>query len=252
MTELLGCNNDNLDETNYHNFTFREIFEAHDENVSDKWDNYLEIYDDVFHKFIGKYPNYLEIGVQNGGSLQIATKFFKNGNIYGVDVNPKVCKMYLGHNIKTYCFDIKNKEKIYEYFGNVDFDIILDDGSHLNPDIISAFRILFSKINPGGIYAVEDLHTSYWKSAGGGYLNPNAAIEFFKNFIDLLNTYHIEEQNFIENLTEDDKYIFEWLESITFHDSVVVIKKLKEARTIRYQRISAGELQPIAAVKGLN
>ena len=200
------------------------------------------------------------MGVQNGGSLQITSKYFINGNIYGVDILPEVCKMELGDNIKTYCFDIKNEKKLTEYFGDIKFDVILDDASHINSDVIAAFKILFRKLNAGGVYIIEDLHTSYWnENYGGGYLRAESSIEFLKKFVDLLNAYHIKENNFIKNLfkennfiknlSEDERYVFEWLESITFYDSVAVIKKLKEPRYNPYIRVNAGDYQPIHKVK---
>ena len=42
-------------------------------------------------------------------------------------------------------------------------DIIIDDGSHIVYDQVISFKSLFNKLNPGGIYVIEDLHTSYSK-----------------------------------------------------------------------------------------
>ena len=125
------------------NPTFREVYSKHQDNLSDKWDNYLEIYQIHFQKFIGNSPTFLEIGVQNGGSLQIADKYFVNGNIYGVDINPEVCKMNLGKNIKTHCFNISEKEKVEQNIGTTSFNIILDDGSHQAVDIIQPLKRCF-------------------------------------------------------------------------------------------------------------
>ena len=50
-------------------------------------------------------------------------------------------------------------------------DIIIDDGSHLNEHVIRTFEILFPLLNEGGIYAVEDLQTSYWPDHGGSSFN---------------------------------------------------------------------------------
>ena len=43
---------------------------------------------------------------------------------------------------------------IIEKYGN--FDIILDDGSHKNKDVIKSFELLFPLMNDGGLYIVED------------------------------------------------------------------------------------------------
>ncbi len=40
------------------------------------------------------------------------------------------------------------------------FDIIIDDGSHINWHQIQTLENLISSVNPGGFYAVEDIHSS--------------------------------------------------------------------------------------------
>ncbi|MEK6734861.1 MAG: ankyrin repeat domain-containing protein [Pseudomonadota bacterium] len=233
-----------------------DIYYNHIGHVSDKWEQYLEVYDNAFHKYIGKNPISLEIGVQNGGSLQISSKYFINGNIYGIDINPDVCKMSLGNNITTYCFDAKDKQRFEYYFNNTVFDTILDDASHINSDIILTFRNLFPHVKPGGVYAIEDLHTSYWMAYGGGYLKQYSAIEYLKKFIDLLHAHHInndmvathDNNEFINNLSIEDRYVFEWLESVSFHDSIAVIRKLTAPRTKSFKRISTGDECPINCI----
>ena len=44
------------------------------------------------------------------------------------------------------------------------FDVIIDDGSHINAHQIFTFENLFSELKAGGLYIIEDTLTSY--SAG--------------------------------------------------------------------------------------
>ena len=230
---------------------FKTIFYQHKENVSDKWVNYFDIYDECFRSYIANKPKVLEIGVQNGGNLQILNKYLKNATLYGVDIDPKVLNLTLDANIHVYNFNITDEVAINQYFEKTEFDIIIDDGSHICSDIIQTFRLFFSKLKPGGVFLIEDLHTSYWQSHGGSYLGIDSAIEFFKKFVDLLNFYHINDHRFEEKLSLDDRYIFEWLRSIYFYDSVVVIHKLPKARKTHYQRIMVGKRDPVASVINL-
>jgi len=58
---------------------------------------------------------------------------------------------------------------------------ILEDGSHAFDHQILTFRTLFPHLKSGGIYACEDLCTSYWEPEfGGGVRKPGTGIEFFK------------------------------------------------------------------------
>jgi hypothetical protein len=42
------------------------------------------------------------------------------------------------------------------------FDIIIDDGSHLSRHQLFTFGHLFDALKDGGIYVIEDVHTSFW------------------------------------------------------------------------------------------
>lgn len=227
---------------------FKTIFYQHKENVSDKWVNYFDIYDECFRRYIANSPYVLEIGVQNGGSLQILNKYLKNATLYGVDIDPKVINLNLEPNIHLFNFNITDEKAINQNFKNLNFDIIIDDGSHICSDIIQTFKLFFSRLKPGGVFLIEDLHTSYWESHGGSYLGADSAIEFFKKFADLLNFYHIKDHHFEKNFSLEDRYIFEWLRSIYFYDSVVVIHKLQKARETHYQRVMVGQLDPVVPV----
>lgn len=226
--------------------TYKEIYFLHDENISDKWTNYFDIYDDYFRRYIGMSADALEIGIQNGGNLQILNKYLKNATIYGVDIDPNINNLQLADNITVFNFNITDKQSIKDYLKELQFDIIIDDGSHICSDIITTFKLLFSKVKPGGVFLIEDLHTSYWKSHGGSYLGKDSAIEFFKKFADLLNLYHINDIQFEKNISNSDLYIFQWLGSVSFHDSVVVIRKLLTPRFNPYKRVMVGKLEPVA------
>ncbi len=227
---------------------FKDFFYQHNQNVSDKWINYLDIYDIHFNRFIGIKPKVLEIGIQNGGSLQIFNRYLQNADIYGVDIDPNIFNLNLENNINIYNFDITDEQAITKNFQKIEFDIIIDDGSHVSSDIIKTFKLLFSKLRPGGIFLIEDLHASYWESHGGSYLGTDSAIEFFKKFADLLNFFHIIDDRFVQNISQSDRYIFQWLQSISFYDSVVVVHKLLAPRKKPYGRAMVGKIEPVVPV----
>jgi hypothetical protein len=77
--------------------TYLDRFGQHTGYVSDKWVQYLFIYDQLFERFQcdGKPITLLEIGVQNGGSLEIWEKYLpENSKIYGVDINKKCAELH--------------------------------------------------------------------------------------------------------------------------------------------------------------
>ena len=103
-----------------------------------------------------------------------------------------------------------------------DFDLIIDDGSHINEHVIESFKYFFPKLKDGGIYVVEDTQTSYWKEYGGdseNFENKKTIYGFFKTLIDSLNN----EEFLIDNYkkTYFDKHII----SMHFYHNMIFIYK---------------------------
>ena len=220
------------------NNSIKEIHIQKTGKVSDKWSSYLDYYDTVFFSRKNESINLLEIGVQNGGSLETWAEYFKNAkNIIGCDIDEK-CKSLLfdDERIKLVVSDIKTEyayKEINKYCDN--FDIIIDDGSHFSKDILITFVNFFPILNPGGIYIVEDTHTLYWQSWGGERTNKYNAYIFFKKIIDMINYQFWSSESSVDSLFRDffvqnhiPSFILNgWIESIEFRNSLITITKAK-------------------------
>jgi len=57
------------------------LYQAHQGKVSDKWGSYLQSYNDLFASYSNQPVRILEIGIQNGGSLEIWAKYFPNAEV---------------------------------------------------------------------------------------------------------------------------------------------------------------------------
>jgi hypothetical protein len=213
-----------------------KLFETHTGKYSDKWSSYLDIYWQLFAPIRENEFDLLEIGIQNGGSLEIWAKFFPNSkNLIGFDIHPK-CKdlTFVDPRIKVFVEDAAESKA-----GNLVRDttsnlgVVIDDGSHVSRDIIRSFLIFFPQLKPGGIYVVEDLHASYWSDWQGGISHPESSMQFLKALADVVNFDHWGVK---ANRTElldmipaasgllDEKVLSE-IESVSFTDSVCVVRK---------------------------
>ena len=72
----------------------------------------------------------------------------------------------------------------------------------------------------GGVYLVEDLHTSYWTRYGGGFKRPGTFIEYAKNLVDQQNAWHSRDA---ESFTVDD--YTRTIRGMHVYDSVIVFDK---------------------------
>jgi hypothetical protein len=74
--------------------TLKELYMEHQGKVSDKWSLYLNEYERLLSPYRKMKINLLEIGVQNGGSLEIWGKYFPHAKkIIGCDINPDCKKL---------------------------------------------------------------------------------------------------------------------------------------------------------------
>lgn len=215
--------------------SIREIHKNKIGKVSDKWDLYLDFYDNLFRAHKDKKISLLEIGVQNGGSLETYADYFEKAEcIVGCDINQECAKLvYLDSRIKVIIGDANAEEARKSILEIKDeFDFIIDDGSHISLEILNSFIYYFNLLKPGGIYVVEDTHALYDKSYGGGLLNSFSATEFFKKLIDIINfewwSSEISLENYLATFFHRGvpQFIKDgWVQSLEFHNSIIVIRK---------------------------
>ena len=239
----------------------REVHEKKSGKLSDKWDLYLETYEQLLSKYRDKNINILEIGVQNGGSLETwGTYFDKAENIIGCDINTKCADLqFHDQRIKVVVGDATTPETGQ----NIDrlaesFDLIIEDGSHTSRDIIAIFAEFFPRLRPGGLYIAEDLHCCYWEEWGGGLSSPYSGIEYFKTLCDCINANHwyrkdVTPVDYINTIGKHYGVIIcdqllESILSIRFYDSVCVIEKAVEGKPFRLsERIISGDEESVAS-----
>lgn len=165
---------------------------------TDKWGShfYTPHYQTHFKKFRFRKIKFLEIGVggykdpySGGSSLRMWKAYFPFAKIYALDIYDKSpheerrIKIYKGSQV-----DMDFLQSICNEVG--EFDLIVDDGSHVNEHVIESFNFLFQKLKKGGIYVVEDTQTSYWSDYGGtskDFNKEGTIYNYFKSLIDGLN-----------------------------------------------------------------
>jgi hypothetical protein len=226
---------------------FGEIFCNHSRYLSDKWAQFLPVYDRELGAMVarGQPLRLLEIGVQNGGSLQVWHEYLPKGSlIYGIDIDEHCRRLVFPPEIKVLIGDAGSPAFLNALLGDEFFDIIIDDGSHQADDVTSAFEALLPRLAPAGKYFIEDLHASYWASHGGGLRRHGTAIEHLKKLVDALHADHFE-----GDVKEDER---QWarnlnsaIERVSFHDSIAVIVKYSQRKTSRFNRVLSGSEMPV-------
>lgn len=184
-----------------------------------KWNHYFPIYESHFSRFRNQSVVLFEIGVFHGGSLPIWKKWLGPlATIVGIDINPQCkqaeetnCHVRIGNQA-----DPAFIRSLIEEFGQP--DIVIDDGSHNQNDMMFTFATLFPYVLNNGVYLVEDTHACYWPKFGGGLKFAGSFIEKCKEMIDALHAWHYTKPDQIPWLTKN-------LWSLTFYDSIVVFEK---------------------------
>jgi len=232
--------------------TLYDLYDRHTGKISDKWSLYLAEYDRLFAPMAEKQVRLLEIGIQNGGSLEIWSQYFRNAiAIIGCDINPD-CEglSYEDPKIHVVVGDASataTQEKVLKLAAQ--YDIIIDDGSHLSSDIAKSFALYFPHIVDGGIFIAEDLHCSYWERFEGGLYSPYSSIAFFKCLADVINHEHwgvskprgeVLRSIFSEYDFEISEEVLSCVHSIEFINSMCVVRKAPANENGLDRRVIAG------------
>ncbi|KAG1649488.1 putative 14 protein in nqo3 5'region [Nymphon striatum] len=110
-----------------------------------KWHHYLPLYDRYFGQYRNTPVKFLEIGVNNGGSLQMWRRYLgPDAVLCGIDINPD-CAQYDGQSGMVRIGSQDDPEflaEVVKEMGGV--DVVLDDGSHRMAHIEKSMRVLIA------------------------------------------------------------------------------------------------------------
>ena len=182
--------------------------------------NYCEYYSAVVSKLLlNKAESQIiigELGVACGASLRMWAHHLPHAKVIGFDIRP-ACE--------SLCRELDNVEIIIgdgtqaSTFLGKEFDLFVDDGSHVSEHIVETFSIVWAKIRPGGFYVVEDLSCTY-NEAYKDQLKDNLGITTenkratFVNFVDMLLKAIDSKRNSIS--------------SIKYYPQMLIIEKLNQ------------------------
>jgi cephalosporin hydroxylase len=211
-----------------------DIFNKYNTDKNTYYHNYTRQYNSLFNEFREKPIKYLEIGVFKGGSIKAIRETFKNSTcILGLDIN-NTCKQY--QDVENNIFiEIGNAtdsnfiQQITEKYGS--FDIILDDGSHRNKDVINTFELLFPLLNDNGLYIVED--TICYKSKDYLVENYENHLQYFFKYTHYLNQWRFDSDEGVKDhcidpfkIQKKTKNVFEYsIDKIEYGCSYIAIHK---------------------------
>lgn len=194
----------------------KDVFDNHTDKFSGKWTHYFDVYDRYLQRYIGQEFTLLEVGVSNGGSLQMWKKYFGDKvRIVGIDIDPRT--MYTESQIETHLgsqTDSAFLQSVLETTGRP--DVVIDDGSHVQSDVLKTFGMLYQAVKDDGVYIIEDLHTAYWQEYEGGINSPFNFVTIASRFTHDVNLTWMQ-QPYTPSLPN--------LKSMSFYDSMMVFEK---------------------------
>lgn len=123
-----------------------------------------------------KVKRLLEIGVCTGASIRMWEEFLPDAEIYGLDIVPEVIAetKFATDRVKLKLSDASDASSLLSMMREINgsFDIIIDDGSHLVKDQITAANTLIPFLEWNGTYIIEDVQFGTEKEVSLGINYP--------------------------------------------------------------------------------
>jgi cephalosporin hydroxylase len=151
-----------------------------------KLHNFVEIYERFFVQWRYQPIKLFEIGIEKGGSLAMWQDYFPEARIYALDI--KDMSKFNTKRVKTIVGDQSKRDQLQKAINisGPDIDILIDDGGHAMEMQQVSLGFLFKFVKPGGLYIVEDVHTSipgWWPGYGVDPDGSNSTLRMIQNYI---------------------------------------------------------------------
>ena len=148
--------------------------------------NYTELYERLFFQWKDDPIKIFEIGVAEGGSLEMWQAYFPKARIFAVDILD--ASRFNNARVTTLVADQANRDQLQKAIdaSGSDIDVLIDDGGHTMEQQQVSLGFLFRHVRPGGYYVIEDVHTSLpalWKGYGVARDGANTTLRMLENFV---------------------------------------------------------------------
>ena len=178
--------------------TLDQLAITHKADKSSAHHGYCATYEKYFEPMRDKDITLIEAGVggyqypdRGGNSARMFREYFTRARIITFDIHPK-------HPING--VEVLQGGQVDAEFinGLPECDVFIDDASHQNQLTVKTFHLAWSKVKAGGLYIIEDVHTSYWDEHGYGgdanvfELNSQTTMNEFLFMAHMLNREHIK------------------------------------------------------------
>lgn len=125
--------------------------------------SYIDVYEILLEPYRKTAINVLEIGLFKGNSLRMWQQYFE-GHVFGVDCDETphdgmadLRGMIASGDFNIKIFDATNAELVKQHFGEMKFDVIIEDANHQLSQQVEMYNIFKEYLAPGGIYIIEDI-----------------------------------------------------------------------------------------------
>lgn len=178
---------------------------------SDKffWHGYIQFYEQFFAN--KDFKSIAELGIFKGNSVRWLLERFPNSNIYAADILPQQPQWPINDRVTYYNLDQENKKQVIDFYNQSQFDLIIEDGSHQPEHQVTCLIAGMRRLLPGGIYVLEDIHTSL-NSNTGNALTVLLAIDHYKRINQTITKDIAEEISRFSLLTASE--VFELAQQI--------------------------------------
>ena len=196
--------------------------------------HYTAVYDRMFSPLRDKPVALLELGVCTGASMRMWADYFahRDSKLVGIDIDlsllggtisdPRVT-LHEGDQSDTNLLGPPSRQ----------FDIIIDDASHVSSKTIESFQAWWPYLRDGGVYIVEDTHSSFHAFHYGDdeacedpAQNATTAMGFFQRLAMDVN-FHGTTQWDLFPISYWQGY---WLKAVEFRFNLVILTKGRPRR----------------------
>ena len=98
-------------------------------------------------------------GGKPGASLRVWRDYFPNAQIVGVDIDGDI--IFQDERIRTFQCDQTDPaaiKAVMDQVGDIEFDLMIDDGLHTFAGGVSLLENAIHKLKPEGVYIIEDVN----------------------------------------------------------------------------------------------